>query len=145
MQFPRSLTNGFLKKSIVPGAVICFRVDFPDGGNAVKRLIVVSHDKDSVVLMLTTTSNLFLNKSYRKDDIYLKAKEEASFEKETLVQMNRVIEKPIAKLQEIYAKGEMTILKPVTRQLLDRIYSIIEKSDLIEQKYIKQIIQGRMK
>jgi hypothetical protein len=143
MQLPRHLTEEALKKSLVPGSVLIFEVEFPDKARALKRLIVVSNDNETLVLMLTTTSNLFLNRNYRKDDIYLKAGQEVAFEKETLVQMNRIIEEPVHKMQEIYSQGKMKISKPVSAGLLNKIYAVIEKSELIEQKYIQRILKHR--
>ena len=143
MQLPRSLTEEALKKSLIPGSVLIFEVEFTDKARALKRLIVVSNDNDALVLMLTTTSNLFLNRNYRKDDIYLKAGQEPAFEKETLVQMNRIIEEPVHKMQEIYSQGKMKISKPISAGLLNKIYSAIEKSELIEQKYIQRILKHK--
>ncbi|MCK4359668.1 MAG: hypothetical protein KAW92_13200 [Candidatus Cloacimonetes bacterium] len=123
------------------GSVIRCELVFPDGKKKFKRLIVISNKNKYTTLFLTSTSKINRKyKFYRKDDIFVQKGDESCFEKDTCIQLNRVFEISSPKLVSEYVNNKLDILNKISDELMEKIYIAINKSVLIEQKYIKRIM-----
>ncbi|MBU0701917.1 hypothetical protein KKE26_11620 [bacterium] len=132
--------------SLKAGAVIRMNTVFPDGSSAIKRLIVLTNKNEELVLALTTTSNINSPKrDYGKEDIFIKANSEKAFNLDTYIQLNRVIPINTEKIKIDYHQHELIILGEISVHLLEQVYQSIEKSELIEQKFISLILEEKIK
>lgn len=136
--------NLSFKVFLKPGNVLKGPFIFPDGYKGIKRIIILTSDNKSTLLFVTTTSNIHGEyKHYRQDDIHIPKGSEDAFEEPTYVKMNRVIEVSTQLMIDDYNKKRIKILKPISEDLLDRIYDVIDKSNNIKGKYIKRISKER--
>ena len=123
--------------------VIRTEAEFTDKTIRYKRLIIVTNDIKKPVLSVTTTSKTPSRSYYFKNNIYVPANKESMFEKNTYIQLHRLFECPIEKLQIAYNKRKLDVLGEISKVLLDDIYISIEISELIESKHIKRILSER--
>ncbi len=132
------------KVFLKPGNVLKGLFTFPDGYRGIKRIIILTSDNKSTLLFVTTTSNIHGEyKHYRQDDILIHKGDEDAFEEPTYVNMNRVIEVSTQLIVNDYNKKRIKVLKPISEDLLNKIYSVIDESNNIKGKYIKRIQKER--
>jgi hypothetical protein len=140
MDFPSSAKRNVLLSSLVPGKVIRAPTTFSDGETAIKRLIVLTKNNTSTLLAVTTTSNKFApTRYYAKDDIYIEPGTEPCFDIPTYVQLNRIIEISLDKIETFFNSRTLDFLGDISSELLEQIYAVIDKSEQIEIKYINRI------
>ena len=143
MEIPRKITDKHLEELLCAGRVIKRLTTFQDGNQSVKRLIVLTNDNELTILAITTTTNISPRKYYNKDDILIKANQEKTFESDTYIQLNRIIPIHTEVLKEEFNKSELDNLGKISDSLLENIYFTVEQSEVIEQKYIDRIINGK--
>jgi hypothetical protein len=143
INLPKDITEKALLEFLCPGCVIRADITFPDGKKAFKRLIVLTVENEKTVLSVTTTRTLTNNQFYRKDDIPIKADKEKIFEKDTFIQLHRVIELETFKMQNDYNSHNLDVLGNISSELLENIYNKIAISKLIERKYIQRILKEK--
>ena len=140
MTIPKNALGSLLEAFLFAGSVLRFKIKYPDGKEGIKRLIVVSNDNKQTTLLLTVTSNIHGEyKYYRKDDIFVPRGSEDCFERDTCIQMHRIIPRNTSKLKDLYTKNSLDILGKISNELMERIYIAINESDQIEQKFVKRI------
>ncbi|GBR76688.1 hypothetical protein NO2_1199 [Candidatus Termititenax persephonae] len=145
IDFPKEITDKTLPNFLRAGAVIKTEVVFPDGGQKIKRLVVLTNNNDEIILAATATSNILSSsRYYGYDDIFVDINKEKMFDKDTFIQLNRVIEIPLEKLKCQYHRKELEILGNVSDELLLKMYAKIDKSKMIERKYINRIINEKL-
>jgi hypothetical protein len=145
INFSREITDKAIKEHLAAGSVIKVEVVFSDGERKIKRLVVLSNNNDITVLAVTATSNPISGiRHYGYDDIFVKLGSETVFNKDTFIQLNRVLEIPTEKLKQQYHNHELEMLGSISDVLLKNIYAVIEKSKMIERKYIKRILDERL-
>jgi hypothetical protein len=143
MQFPRNITDANLLSNLKAGKVIKRLTQFQDGEETVKRLVVLTNSNDKITLAITTTTNISPRKYYNRDDIFIKANQENVFENDTYIQLNRIIEVSTETLKKDYNINKLNILGSISDDLLNKIYDVIEQSEIIEGKYKKRILEEK--
>ena len=129
---------------LTPGNVLKGPFQFPDGYKGIKRIIILTSDNQSTLLFVTATSKIHGEyKYYRQNDIYIPKGDEDAFKEPTYVKMNRIIEVSTHKLIDDNNKNRIKVLKPISQDLLDKIYDVIDKSNDIKGKYINRIRKER--
>lgn len=142
IDLPKEITDKALLESLYPGCVIRTEISFIDGGQAFKRLIVMTNKNEKTALSITTTSQIPINKHYyRQNDIFIKKNQEKVFEKDSLLQLHRIIELETYKMQNVYNSHNLDILGCISNELLSSIYNELSNNKLIEQKYIQRIMR----
>jgi len=142
MDFPEAFTSKVISQ-LSPGLVIKCPVDFDNASKPViKRLVILTCNNKETILTLTSTSQKFAATRYfAKDDIYLAPGDEAAFEEPTYIQLHRVISLDTPKLILLFKESKLGILDKISDELFDQILKKIDKSDMIEGKYRKRILE----
>ena len=142
MDFPDSFVLKVIKE-LKPGQVIRCPLLFEDKRDPIcKRLIVLSYNNSEIILGLTTTSNKFApTRYYGKDDIYIEPGSESIFEEPTYVQLHRVKSLETKKVIKLFTENKVTILGNISDELLGKVYERVDRSEKIEGKYRKRIIE----
>ena len=143
MEIPKEITDKHLQAALCAGRIIRRITIFPDGEQSLKRLVILTNDNEKAILSVTTTTNITPSKFYNRDDILIKANQEKFFECDTYIQLSRVFELPVKILKKEYNKKQLDNLGKISDSLLNDIYTVVEQSELIEQKFIDRIIKER--
>jgi len=145
MRFPREFTDKALLDDLSAGKVIKTEIQFPDGGKAVKRLVVLSNINERTILVITSTSRTNNpRRYYNKDDVFIAAGQEPMFEEDTYLRLNRALEIPTGELLIKYNELRLDKLGHISEQRLNEIYAKVEGSQLIAQKHIARILKERI-
>jgi len=132
------LCDGIFERELKQGSVLRTKIQFADGTERNKFLIILNQDPatDPTLFFLTTSRLDFYQKhpNFNKDIICIKAGQLSFFPKETIIDCRNVNKKYRVDLKENFRKGVLVFAGSLPEETVEEMKRIIAQSFFIAKR-----------